>query len=118
MTGRTKGQATSAGMCLVCSTGPTAQSLSLPVSGLGLPKAGEYAAFDFWNNELLEPFKTTLNVAVPGAACRVLAVRPLLSRPFLISTSRHVSQGILEREGGSLGPADQDSHRDERARGG
>jgi hypothetical protein len=73
-----------------------AENLSLPISGLGLPQADEYIAFDFWNGEFLKPFKGTLELNVPGAACRILAVHPLLPRPFLISTSRHVSQGILE----------------------
>jgi hypothetical protein len=73
-----------------------AEDLSLATSGLGLPEADQYIAFDFWSNAFLEPFKDTLNLHVPAAACRVLAVRPLLARPFLISTSRHVSQGILE----------------------
>jgi hypothetical protein len=73
-----------------------AEDMSLPIAGLGLPQADEYIAFDFWNGALLEPFKERLELNVPGAACRILAVRPLLPRPFLISTSRHVSQGILE----------------------
>jgi hypothetical protein len=73
-----------------------AAELSLPFTGIGLPEADEYIAFDFWASVLLQPFKGTLQLSVPGAACRILAVRPLLPRPFLISTSRHVSQGILE----------------------
>jgi hypothetical protein len=72
------------------------QVLTLPVAGLGLPPADEYIAFDFWNRVFLKPFTKTLTVTVPGAACRVIAVRPLLPRPFLLSTSRHVTQGILE----------------------
>ena len=71
-------------------------AVSLPLAGLGLPPADQYIAYDFWDRTLLKPFKETLNVSVPGAACRILAVRPLLARPFLISTSRHVSQGILD----------------------
>ena len=71
-----------------------AEDFSLSLPELGLPPADAYVAFDFWNGMLLNPFKGTLNV--PGASCRILAVRPLLPRPFLISTSRHVSQGILE----------------------
>jgi hypothetical protein len=73
-----------------------AEEVTLPLAGMGLPKADEYIAFDFWDRVLLEPFKTTLQLRVPGAACRILAVRPLLPRPFLISTSRHVAQGIVE----------------------
>lgn len=73
-----------------------AEDLRLPVKDLGLPRADEYIAFDFWDNALVPPFTDTLQLRVPGQACRILAVRPLLSRPFLLSTSRHVSQGILE----------------------
>ena len=73
-----------------------ATDLSLTTTSLGLPPAGEYVAFDFWANALLPPFQGTLVTSIPAAACRILAVRPLLPRPFLISTSRHVSQGILE----------------------
>jgi hypothetical protein len=73
-----------------------AEEATLPLDRAGLPQAEEYIAFDFWSRELLKPFKTTLSLTVPGSSCRILAVRPLLPRPFLISTSRHVTQGILE----------------------
>ncbi len=76
-----------------------AQELSLPVAGLGLPPADKYIAFDFWNQAFIKPFQQTLTLTVPASACRTLAVRPLLPRPFLLSTSRHVSQGIVEVSG-------------------
>lgn len=63
---------------------------------LGIPAAEQYVAFDFWNKTFIPPFTKSLTVPVVGRGCRVLAVRPLLARPFLLSTSRHVSQGILE----------------------
>jgi hypothetical protein len=72
------------------------ETVSLQTSRLGLPVADHYIAFDFWNNTFLKPFKDTLDIQVSGATCRVIAVRPLLPHPFLLSTSRHVSQGILE----------------------
>ncbi len=72
------------------------EQAALPVAGLGLPPAEEYIAFDFWNRVFLKPFKDAMTMSVPGAACRILAVRPLLPHPFLISTSRHVTQGIVE----------------------
>jgi hypothetical protein len=70
--------------------------LTLPLAGIGLPQADEYIAFDFWNNTLLKPFKETLAISIPGASCGILAARPLLPHPFLISTSRHVTQGIVD----------------------
>ena len=72
---------------------------------LGLPPAREYAVYDFWAKKLLPPVKAELSLAVPAEACRVLAIRPMLPHPFVISTSRHVSQGILELSGESWHPA-------------
>ncbi len=72
------------------------QSMTVNVDEVGLPPAEQFVAFDFWNNKILPPFTKSLTVPVVGHGCRVLAVRPLLARPFLLSTSRHVSQGILE----------------------
>ncbi len=72
------------------------ESMTVNADELGLPPAEQYVAFDFWNRTLIPPFTKSLTVPVVGHGCRVLAVRPLLARPFLLSTSRHVSQGILE----------------------
>lgn len=72
------------------------EDMSLTIADMGLPQADEYIAFDFWSQSIIKPFKKELKLTVPGEACRILAVRPLLPRPFLISSSRHVSQGILE----------------------
>jgi hypothetical protein len=73
-----------------------AETMTVPVAGLGLPPAERYIAYGFWDNAVLKPFTDTISVSVPGSGCRILAVRPLLPRPFLLSTSRHVTQGILE----------------------
>jgi NPCBM/NEW2 domain/Melibiase len=63
---------------------------------LALPPAERYIGFDFWGDTFLKPFSDSLELDVPGHGCRIAAIRPLLARPFLLSTSRHVSQGILE----------------------
>ena len=86
-----------------------AEELSVPLAGLGLPEADQHIAFDFWNRVRLGPFKGNLRLSVPAAACRILAVRPLLPRPFLLSTSRRGSPGILEVGEGGLGSCGQDS---------
>ncbi len=79
-----------------------------PLERIGLAGKGEFAAFDFWDNKLLPPIrdrlKLTLEPAVAGApeaasgkkCCAVLAVRLVGEHPQLLSTSRHVTQGIIE----------------------
>lgn len=76
--------------------GGEAETMTVPVAGLGLPQAASYIAYDFWGRSVVKPFTDTLSVIVPGSGCCILAVRPLLPHPFLLSTSRHVTQGILE----------------------
>jgi hypothetical protein len=63
---------------------------------LGLPPAPAYVAFDGWADAFVPPFKDRLQATLPAQACRILAVRPLLDRPFLLSTSRHITQGIVD----------------------
>lgn len=62
---------------------------------LGLPVAKEYVAYDFWGKRFLPPFKT-LHVPVNGRSCRVLAIRPVENVPQLLSTNRHVTQGMID----------------------
>jgi hypothetical protein len=62
---------------------------------LGLPSAPEYVAFDFWGNTFLPPLRE-ISAELPPASCRVLAIRPVADVPQLISTSRHVTQGMID----------------------
>ena len=63
---------------------------------IGLPCDGEQIAFDFWANALTPPFHGRLTQTLPPQSCVVLAVRPVLDRPQLISTSRHITQGMVD----------------------
>lgn len=63
---------------------------------IGLAPDVAYAAFDYWDNKPLPPIKERLRLSLAPRACRILAVRPLLDRPQLISTSRHITQGIVD----------------------
>ena len=73
----------------------TPEKLGLPLVDEKGEKIERYVAFDFWNDQLVAPFET-LKTTLPKASCAVLAVRPVGDRPILLSTSRHISQGILE----------------------
>lgn len=66
------------------------------VAEIGLPKADQYVAFDFWGGRFLRPFKDRLVCDVPPASCVILAVRPVGDHPVLVSTSRHITQGVVD----------------------
>jgi hypothetical protein len=63
---------------------------------LGLDPARPYHAFDFWANTPLPDFKGEFQSTVAPGSCRVIAVRAEEGRPVLLSTSRHVTQGIID----------------------
>jgi hypothetical protein len=57
---------------------------------LGL-KAGRYVAFDYWGQRLLGVFSGTLGLEIEPHDTRVVLIHPLLPRPQLIGTSRHIT---------------------------
>ncbi len=67
-----------------------------PLDWIGLDGGQRYAAFDYWANTLLPPLENRLRLIVPPRSCRIIALRPASDRPQLVSTSRHVTQGIVD----------------------
>jgi len=67
-----------------------------PLDKLGLDGNTTYVGFDYWKNTLVPVIKNKLQISVPGESCCVLAVRPVADHPQLISTSRHITQGIVD----------------------
>lgn len=74
------------------------KTIDEPLAKIGLAGDGEQIAFDLWSNSLTPPFKGRLTQTLRPQSCAVLAVRPVLDRPQLISTSRHITQGIVDVE--------------------
>jgi len=76
--------------------GDSDKEFDYPLGKIGLDTNLEYVAFDYWQNQLLPAFKGDLKISVPARSCCVLAVRPVADHPQLISTSRHITQGIVD----------------------
>jgi hypothetical protein len=74
----------------------TEKSFDVPLAKLGLDPKVEYVAFDFWADKFIPSVRGKLQVAVPGEACAALSIRPRANHPQVISTSRHVTQGMVE----------------------
>jgi len=73
-------------------------TLSVELDKLGLPDDGKdiYVGFDYWEGKFTGPFSGVLKAELRPGSCRVIAIRRLLERPVLVSTSRHVSQGVVD----------------------
>lgn len=69
------------------------------LNNIGLSGTAEYLAFDYWSNRLVGPFTGRLNLTVPPASCVILSLKPVAAHPQVISTSRHVTQGIVDVTG-------------------
>lgn len=63
---------------------------------LGLEAGKRYHAFDFWAGKPMADFTDGFRDEVPPNSCRVVAVRADEGHPVLVSTSRHVTQGMID----------------------
>jgi hypothetical protein len=75
------------------------QPIACAAAKAGLDPAKTYYAFDFWGNAPAPSFCGEFKFEVPAQSCRAIAVRPAEGRPVLVSTSRHVTQGIVDVTG-------------------
>lgn len=73
-------------------------TLSVDLERLDLPGGGKgtYVGFDYWANRFHFAITDRLELALPPGSCRIIAIRPMRSRPQIISTSRHITQGIID----------------------
>jgi len=70
--------------------------ISYAAERIGLPQVEAYVGFDYWADEFVDPFSERLESDLPPASCRILAVRPVSPHPQVLSTSRHITQGIVD----------------------
>lgn len=63
---------------------------------MGLNGSNNYELFDFWENKYVGNIKGKLCQTLSPASCKVLAMRPSKSYPQVISTSRHITQGLMD----------------------
>jgi hypothetical protein len=76
--------------------GRNAWDVDYPLDRIGLPQAKSYVAYDFWGDRLLPPVTDRIKATLPQSSCLILAIRPAADHPQLISTSRHVTQGMID----------------------
>jgi hypothetical protein len=72
----------------------TAFAQNYSLDKLGLMSSKRYVGFDFWGDKFVAPFTGTFNFLLAPKACKVVAVREATDYPQVVSTSRHVTQGI------------------------
>jgi autotransporter-associated beta strand protein len=74
----------------------TVQNYNITLAHLGLNTNTAYEGFDFWANGLVPVISGSLQSSVPANSCQIISVRPASGTPQLISTSRHITQGVID----------------------
>lgn len=73
-------------------------SINYDLLRMGLNETQEYELFDFWGNTYLGKISGRLSQILDPASCKVLAMRTVQPYPQVVSTSRHITQGIVDIE--------------------
>jgi hypothetical protein len=61
---------------------------------LGLDTDKEYLIFDFWSQKLKEITHDVVTTSIPAHGTRVFIIKPVLPRPQLVATSRHITCAV------------------------
>ncbi|MEJ2903461.1 hypothetical protein [Pedobacter panaciterrae] len=72
------------------------QTISSSIKWAGLAEKTAYHAFDFWENKPLPDISGSFAMSLPAESCRIIAVRAKSNHPVVVSTSQHVTQGIID----------------------
>jgi hypothetical protein len=70
--------------------------IEYPMRRMGLDAAASYCGFDFWENQFIAPFNEVLSLKLEPSSSRIIALRQVANHPQVVSTSRHVTQGIVD----------------------
>lgn len=72
------------------------QKIGTSLSRTGLKDKTTYYAFDFWANKPLPNLSGSFAWELPSESCKVIAVRAKSNHPVVVSTSQHITQGMID----------------------
>jgi hypothetical protein len=74
----------------------TPQTIQCDLVWSGLKANTNYYGFDFWNNRPINNIETSISEELIAESCKVIAVRAKTNHPVVVSTSQHVTQGMID----------------------
>ncbi len=75
---------------------PTTVQVDFAKLGLPVGENIRYHVFEFWSQRYEGQFADGFSVTLPIRTCQVFAIRQALGHPQVVSTSRHITQGIVD----------------------
>ena len=76
----------------------TEQQHFISFADLGLDPDHEYLVFDFFSQKPVGVFSGGIGCRVAPSSARSLSIHPIGDRPFLVSTDRHITQGVVDTD--------------------
>jgi hypothetical protein len=73
-----------------------AQNIGSTLSWAGLNDKTNYHAFDFWENKPMPDISGSFAWDLPAESCRIIAIRAQSNHPVIVSTSQHVTEGMID----------------------
>lgn len=64
--------------------------------GLAAGDGIRYHVFEFWGKRYYGQFEDGFSITLPTRTCEVFAIRQASNHPQVISTSRHITQGVVD----------------------
>lgn len=74
----------------------TPQTIQCNLVWAGLKANANYYGFDFWNNRPINNIETSISEELMAESCKIIAVRAKTNHPVVVSTSQHVTQGMID----------------------
>lgn len=74
----------------------TSSSISVTPVQLGLQPKKSYVACELWHGEYLGEMNNGMKIQLAPTSSKILSVHEKLKHPFVLSTSRHVTQGAVD----------------------
>jgi len=74
----------------------TNSGISSSLSWAGLKENTTYYAFDFWENKPLPDISGSFDFSLNPESCKIIALRARENHPVIVSTSQHVTQGMID----------------------
>ncbi|PTT01405.1 hypothetical protein DBR11_07430 [Pedobacter sp. HMWF019] len=74
----------------------TAHKIRTTLDWAGLSNEKTYYAFDFWANKPMTTISNAISEELPAESCIMIAVRARTNHPVVVSTSQHVTQGMID----------------------
>ncbi len=76
--------------------GEAPKTIETRMDEIGLDPSQQYMGFDYWSDAFITPFSGSIQSGLSPYGCRNISIYPVKSYPQLVSTNRHITQGIVD----------------------